>query len=71
MLRRKYRIVEDRWAGFEVQAWSWWWPVWTMPECNTFRTVEKAEAWAVRHAKSGSAVKMLGWLPRKETPDAR
>jgi hypothetical protein len=41
-----YRIVRDRYCGFEVQQRRWWWPVWTM--CgftNTHSSVERAEQW--------------------------
>lgn len=60
---RHYRIVSDRWSGFEVQVWRWWWPFWVMPTCNTHRSVERAEAFARQLAESGGAVKDLGVLP--------
>ena len=27
-MKTKYRIVTDRYAGFECQVWRWWWPFW-------------------------------------------
>jgi hypothetical protein len=45
----KFRIVEDRFAGFEVQIKRWWFPVWI--QCwhygpfNSFWTMERAENW--------------------------
>ncbi len=48
---RKYRIVRDAYAGFEVQRWFIWWPFWTMSGfCNTHSTVEKARAFAANNA---------------------
>lgn len=58
--KRKYRIVRDRWAGYEFQVWRWWWPFWVMPYCNTHSTIETAEAAARIHAKG--PVKHLGEL---------
>lgn len=59
----KYRIVTDRYAGFEVQAWRWWMPIWLQVGVNTFRTAGDAERWAVaRHHRvrnSGRVVKVL------------
>jgi hypothetical protein len=55
----KYRIVTDRYSGFEVQAWRWWWPFWW--QCgftNTHQTVEQAEAYARRQA-AGRLVKLV------------
>ncbi len=50
-----YRIATDTHAGFEVQAWRWWWPVWR--QCagpkyliNTHPSVEDAERFAAAHA---------------------
>lgn len=45
----RYRIVTDRWNGFEVQVWRWWWPFWEMPALNTSPSVEEAKAWLARH----------------------
>ncbi len=56
----EYRIVTDRFAGFEVQARRWWWPFWV--QCgvtNTHRTIERAERYAHNHA-CGGEVKRLG-----------
>jgi hypothetical protein len=42
----KYRIVKDRYAGYEVQEWRWWFPVWCQAGfANTHRTLEAAKAW--------------------------
>ena len=47
--KNKYRIVKDRYAGFEVQTKKWWFPI-SWFQCskspylsNTHLTVDKAE----------------------------
>jgi hypothetical protein len=47
----RYRIVEDRYAGYEVQIRRWWWPFWVQAGfCNTHSTAERAEQWINRRA---------------------
>lgn len=58
----KYRIVTDRYAGYEVQHWRWWCPFWCEPITNTHRTVEEAEQWAKDWANRKYVVKDLGKL---------
>lgn len=61
-MRAHYRIVTDKYAGFEVQVWRWWWPFWVQAGfTNTHCSVEQAERWAISHA-SGGVVKNLGKL---------
>lgn len=61
-MRKRYRIVTDRFAGYEVQEWCWWWPFWRQSNfTNTHSSLEKAEEYAAR--SSGKVVKELGWLP--------
>ena len=43
MFKKRYRIVTDRWLGYEVQVKHWWWPLWYMPVTNTNRTIEEAK----------------------------
>lgn len=43
---RKFRIVPDRYAGYEVQTWYIWWPVWSEHNTNTHMTVEDATEYA-------------------------
>jgi hypothetical protein len=42
----KYRIVKDRYLGYEAQYRYWWFPLWTQIEytgiCNTSSSVERA-----------------------------
>lgn len=47
--KTKYRIVTDKYAGFEVQFRFGWWPFWTQcNNINTHKTVELAEEWCRR-----------------------
>lgn len=51
-MKARYRIVTDRYAGYEVQVWRWWWPFWVMAGfCNTHSTIEQARAFAHQHAR--------------------
>lgn len=59
-MKPHYRIVRDRYMGYEVQIWRWWWPFWMEAGVNTFSTEEKAESWA--RAYSQRVVKYLGTL---------
>ena len=72
-MTNEYRVVTDRYNGFEVQIRRWWLPIWF--QCwrpgyitNTFCTLEEAETFALEHAagttkKVGDTVKSLGHLP--------
>ena len=78
--RNEYRIVRDQFAGFEVQfrrpvrrlfggdGWSAWKQCGQEggTGCNTRRTIEAAETFALEHAvwsKDGRVVKVMGRLP--------
>lgn len=56
----RYRIVKDAYAGYEVQIWRWWLPMWLQVGVNTFPSIERAEAWARNHTQP--CVKYLGKL---------
>lgn len=48
----KYRIITDRYAGFEAQYQPWWWPFWI--QCNgwnTNATIEQAKRVIEIHKK--------------------
>lgn len=64
-MAREYRIVKDRYAGYEAQFRYWWLPIWWQcgPLCNTHATIDRAEAFAIAHSKAKSVVKLLGKLP--------
>lgn len=60
-MKRYYRIVRDRWLGYEVQWRYWWMPFWVQASfSNTHSTIEKAEEFARNHARP--QVKYLGAL---------
>lgn len=40
------RIVEDCYAGYEVQVWRWWFPFWLQYGVNTFPSIERARKFA-------------------------
>lgn len=60
-MNKKYRIVRDRYNGYEAQ-WSYrWLPIWFQCFCcNSTSTIEKAEEVARKH--STKIVKYLGEL---------
>jgi hypothetical protein len=43
MFKKRYRIVTDRYLGYQVQVKHWWWPLWYMPAINTHMTIEEAK----------------------------
>jgi hypothetical protein len=59
-MKRKYRIVNDAYNGFEVQHSYWFAPfMWFQTNgINTFSSLEKAE----NFARSRGVVKSLGYL---------
>jgi hypothetical protein len=54
---KRYRIVTDRYSGFEVQMRVWWWPFWL--QCgrrggrgtNTFEYIADADKFAAEHSR--------------------
>ena len=61
-MNNEYRIVADRWLGFETQIRRWWFPIWMQVGwTNTHRTEEGAELFARRHASP--KINYLGRLP--------
>lgn len=60
MFKTKYRIVEDRYNGYESQRKLWWFPVWIQwPGVNSSFSIEQAVDKLKRHLKSGNVVKEL------------
>jgi hypothetical protein len=60
MFKRKFRIVSDRYAGFEVQSWIWYFPFWIEAGgVNTFETVEQAELYAKKRMRVSKVIKYL------------
>lgn len=52
MLKTKWRIVTDAYAGYEVQCKQWWWPFWYQHGfANTHPTIERANRYIAKHTK--------------------
>lgn len=57
-MRNKYRIVTDRFAGYEIQIKYWFFPLFWFeiagpisPMCNTFGSIESAKAYIEKRKK--------------------
>ena len=46
---RKYRITHGRYAGYDVEYWRIWYPLWIPCQLITYETIEQARASARRH----------------------
>ena len=46
-MKNRYRVVTDRYNGFEAQVQFWWFPfMWfQIGGCNTHNSIERAEAY--------------------------
>lgn len=52
LFKTKYRIVTDKYAGYEAQVKYWYWPFWVMLYgCNTSLTIERAEGLIQTHRR--------------------
>ena len=57
IVRKKYRIVTDRYAGYECQIWVWWFPFWIqLSRTNTHSSIELAEKYIQNHIKNKNVV---------------
>jgi hypothetical protein len=60
---KRYRIVTDRYCGYEAQVWRWWFPFWVqmsfLGPINTFKSIEDARKFI--HS-SENAVVWRSWL---------
>jgi hypothetical protein len=57
MFKTRYRVVTDRYLGFEAQEKHWWWPWWV--QCgyrNTHPSIEKALEHVKRYKRYKSFV---------------
>jgi hypothetical protein len=67
----EFRIVRDRFCGYEVQIRRWWWPFWVQAGwVNSHTSIEKAEEWA-RGYSQRFVVKRLGRLSTKPLDNSR
>ncbi len=61
---KKYRIVRDRFLGYEVQKRLWFLPIWyqvshELFHINTFKSIEEAEEFIKKVANENHIVKYL------------
>jgi hypothetical protein len=59
--KRRYRIVEDNYLGYEVQSRIWWFPFWleyrdSIGIANTHPSIEKAKAFIETITKHNNVV---------------
>jgi hypothetical protein len=53
-MKKKYRVVSDMFAGYEVQTRIWWLPFWRQHGyTNTHRTIEDAIEYIKKIKESG------------------
>lgn len=60
----QYRIVKDRYLGFEVQRRRWWLPIWLQVGVNTHTSVLQAEQFIERQSRGGEVKRVGSLLPR-------
>lgn len=58
LFRTRYRIVRDRWLGYEVQFRWWWMPFYVQGRTNTHVSVRQAEEY-VEFLRKGPVVKYI------------
>lgn len=52
--KTSYKIVADRWAGYEVLVWRWYWPFWVqLGGTNTHSNLEDAKRYLKRWKDTG------------------
>lgn len=60
---KKYRIVTDRYLGYEVQVWRIYFPFWIqLGWVNTHSSIEKAKEYINKSNKSNKVV----WIDNNE-----
>jgi hypothetical protein len=44
-MKNRYRVIRDKYSGFEAQVMHWWFPLYwfQINYCNTSRTLEMAK----------------------------
>lgn len=61
IVKNRYRIVTDKYLGYEAQIRRWWFPFWTQLHdergvcTNTHRSVASAEALIALHKAGGGS----------------
>jgi hypothetical protein len=64
-MKTKYRIVTDKYAGYEAQVWRWYWPFWSQMSINTHKTIEQAREYIDRNAVEHEVVDY--YIPKPKT----
>ena len=60
MRLKKYRIVKDKYCGYESQVWRIWFPFWVqIGGTNTHVTEDDAEKYIRNTVNSGKVVKYV------------
>lgn len=55
----RFRIVTDKYNGFEVQRKTRWWPFWRQPRINTSETLGEAKDWLRRYLEKDGATVVI------------
>ena len=66
-MKTKYRIVTDKYAGYEAQVWRWYWPFWCEIWVNTHKTIERARKYIDRKAVKRSVKIIEYYTPKPKT----
>lgn len=63
----QYRIVHDKYCGYEAQARRWWWPLWwQIGFTNTHSSVESAEEF-IEHCQNPVVKTIDATTPPKDS----
>jgi hypothetical protein len=66
-MKTKYRIVTDKYLGYEAQVWRWYWPFWSQMSVNTHKTIEKARGYIDENAVGYKTVVVDYYIPKPKT----
>jgi len=36
----RMRIVTNRYGGYNIQVWRWWWPFWVLKDYSHYKKIE-------------------------------
>ena len=66
-METKYRIVTDKYAGYEAQVRRWYWPFWSQMSVNTHKTIEQAREYIDRNSVGYETVVVDYYIPKPKT----
>lgn len=56
-MKNRYRIVSDKYAGYEVQIKYWFLPFWIQADfTNTFRNIDRAKEFMEKHKRGTNRI---------------